>query len=247
VPLINSLGLIFSGILAFVLSIKIFKLEIKKPSFSSVVCQFREGWHVFVSTIAVSIYTISTIFILGIFTNNTIVGYYSAAEKIIKAFRSLLNPISQAVYPHINKTASISKKRALIFINKLTNFVGAGTFVVSLLIFFSSGFIVKIFLGSQYAQSIVVLKILAFLPFLIGLSNILGIQTMLTFNFKKAFSRILVLAGALNVVLVFFLIPLFQHIGAAIALFITEFFVAIFMFLFLKKKGINIFNVNRYE
>jgi O-antigen/teichoic acid export membrane protein len=108
-------------------------------------------------------------------------------------------------------------------------------------IFFSADFIVKIAFGSQYQESAVVLKFLSFLPFIIGLSNIFGIQTMLAFNFKRAFSFILVLAGLLNLILIFILIPFFQQNGAALSLLITEIFVTASMFYYLKNKGIKFF------
>lgn len=55
------------------------------------------------------------------------------------------------------------------------------------MIFVFTEHIVDIALGDNYRQSIIVLKIIAFLPFIIGLSNIFGIQTMLTLGYKKAF------------------------------------------------------------
>jgi PST family polysaccharide transporter len=241
VPLISSLSFLFSGIIAFIFSVRIFKIELFLPSFKMIFYQIKEGWYVFISTIAVSLYTTSTVFILGLLTNNTIVGYYSAAERIIRAIRGLLNPISQAVYPHINKTACISKEKAIEFIRKLFKVVGLGSFIVSVAIFFSADFIVKIAFGSQYQESAVVLKFLSFLPFIIGLSNIFGIQTMLAFNFKRAFSFILVLAGLLNLILIFILIPFFQQNGAALSLLITEIFVTASMFYYLKNKGIKFF------
>jgi len=191
--------------------------------------------------VAISLYTTSNTFILGLFTNNTIVGYYAAAEKIIKAIQGLLNPISQTVYPYISKLASESKERALNFIRKLVKIVGGISFVISFSIFIFADFVVNILLGSQYQQSIIVLRILAFLPFIIGLSNIFGIQTMLTFNLKQAFSKILISAGLLNIVLALILAPLYQHIGISIAVLTTEIFVTLSMFFYLKRKGIKIF------
>lgn len=240
VPLLNFFGYLVAGALALCIVFRDFKIGFKVPSYSSLIHQLKEGWYIFISTMAISLYTVSNTFILGIFTNNTIVGYYSGAEKIIKAVQGLLSPISQTIYPHISKLASESKGQALRFIRKMTFLVGGGSFVLSLIVFMFAGTIVRILLGSQYLESITVLRILSFLPFIIGLSNIFGVQTMLAFDLKKGFSNILISASIINIILAFILVPLYKHIGISYAVVISEIFVTASMFLFLQNKGIKI-------
>jgi polysaccharide transporter, PST family len=222
VPLINSLGFLVSGIIAFYWGIKIFRIKLFLPSVQHIVHQFKEGWYIFISTIAISLYTTSNVFILGLFTNNTIVGYYSAAEKLINAARGLLHPVSQSIYPHISRLASESKEKALIFIKKLIKIIGGGTLILSLIIFILATPIINLALGSQYQQSIVILRILASLPFIIGLSNIFGIQLLLPFNIKKLFTLSIVIPSILHIALLFFVSFLYKEIGVAILVIFTE-------------------------
>ncbi|MFH0818676.1 MAG: flippase [Patescibacteria group bacterium] len=247
VPLISSLGFLMSGLIALVFGIKIFKIKLILPKYHFVLHQLKEGWYIFISTIAISLYSNSNVFILGMFTSNTVVGYYSGAEKIIKAVKSLMIPISQSVYPHINKIANESHEKALFFIKKLFKIVGGGTFVMSSIIFLFADRIISVALGPQYQQSIIILRLLSFLPFLVGLSNVLGIQTMLTFNFKKAFSKILSIAGLFSIVAVFIIAPIYQGAGIALTLLITELFITISMFVYLYKKGLNILTLRKNE
>jgi len=240
VPLINSLGFLVAGGLALWIVYKNFKLIFKYPSLKQLKYQLKEGWYIFISTVAISLYTISNTFILGLFTNNTIVGYYSAAEKLIKAVQGLLAPISQTIYPYISKLVSESKESGIKFIQKITFLIGGISFILSLFIFVFASSIVGIVLGDKYVESVPVLRILAFLPFIIGLSNIFGIQTMLTFNYKKAFSNILICASVINIVLAFILVPFYQHIGISVSVLISEIFVTVAMFLYLQLKGIKI-------
>jgi len=240
VAIINSLGSLVAGIISLIVIFKNFKVKFVFPKIESIKHQLKEGWHIFISNIATSLYTTSNTFILGLFTNNTIVGYYSGAEKIIKAVEGLISPISQTIYPYLSKLVSESKEKALVFLQKLTKFIGGTTFLVSLLIFILSPLIVKIILGDQYQQSILPLRILSFIPFIIALSNIFGIQTMLTFNMKSSFLKILSSAAILSLSLSFLLIPFLKQIGVSISWLITEIFVTVSMFFTLKKKGINI-------
>ena len=130
---------------------------------------------------------------LGLLTNNSFVGYFAAADKIIQAFKGLMGPVSQSIYPYVAKKVSLSKEDGLKFIRKVAFYVGIATSVVSLFIFVSADFLVDLLLGEQYFHSIIILRILALMPLLIGLSNIFGIQTMLNFDRKKAFSKILII------------------------------------------------------
>ena len=95
VPLFTSIGFIIAGILSLRL-IKIeFNVGFKFQSFDTIKMYLKDGWHVFVANIYTSLYTTTNVVLLGIFTNNTIVGYYSIAEKIVGAIAGLFIPINQ--------------------------------------------------------------------------------------------------------------------------------------------------------
>ena len=246
VPLINSLGFIVAGIMALYLIMKDFKIKFKFQSFKTLKAYFIDGWHIFISNIAISLYTTSTTFILGLFTNNTIVGYYSIADKIKSAVQGLLGPISQTIYPYISKKVKENKFEGINFIRKITIYIGLFSFFLSFLLFIFAPEIIYLVAGEKYERSVLVLKIIAFLPFIIALSNIFGIQTMLNFNRKKAFSRILISGSVLNILLSLVIVPLFQEVGSAISVLIVEMFITISMFVYLQKTGINILKGKLY-
>jgi PST family polysaccharide transporter len=239
VPLLNSLGLLIAGLIGLWVVFKDFKTKLIFPTPQNIKYHLQEGWHIFISTVAISLYTTSNTFILGLFTSDTIVGYYSAAERIIRAVQGLLTPISQSVYPYISKLANESKEKAIIFIKKLAFTIGFIGLVLSLLLLVFSPLIVRLFLGQQYTRSVVVLRILSVLPFVVALSNVFGVQTMLPLGYKRAFSVIIIAASLINVILSFVLVPLFYEIGTSFAVVISEAIVTVSMLLYLKSKGIN--------
>jgi PST family polysaccharide transporter len=208
-------------------------VEFVIPSFENIKHQLKEGWHIFISTVAISLYTISNTFILGLFTNNTIVGYYAAAEKIIRVIQSMLTPISQTVYPYISKLASESKEKALNFIKKLLKIIGLGSFIISFLIFIFSTQIVYILLGSHFQNSIIVLKILAFLPFIIGVATVYATLFLLGFGYIKQWKRIILMCSALDIVFIFIFVGALslKHIGVSISWLLTEICVLLLSYL----------------
>ena len=210
------------------------------PKFQSVKQVFIDAWEIFTSTIAINLYTASNIVFLGLLTNNTIVGYFSGAQKIIQNINQLISPVTQAIYPYVSKTASNSKNDALKFLRKIVLILGGGNFIGSVLIFVFAEWIVDILLGTGYEQSILLLRILAFLPFIISLSNIFGIQTMLVFGMKKQFNKVLLSAAIVNTVIVLPMIYFYQAIGVSISMTITEIFVTLSMYIVLKNNNINL-------
>ena len=185
VPIIRALGAIFASFIAIYIINREFKIAFKLQPSKILHHYCKEAYHIFISNIAISLYTVSTTFILGLFTNNTIVGYFAAADRIIQALKGLTGPISQAIYPFISKKVSNSKEEGMRVIRLAAKYIGSLTGVISLSILIFAGPLVHILLGSQYENSVSVLRIMSVLPFLIGLSNVFGIQTMVTFGRKK--------------------------------------------------------------
>ena len=238
VPLLNSLGLILAGILALWIVFKDFGVFFRIPSFENLKYHLKEGWYIFISTVAISLYTISNTFILGLFTNNTIVGYYSAAERIIRVIQGFLAPISQTIYPHISKLMNESKEVGGKFIRKVTLLIGSFSFILSFFIFIFADLIVRIILGSQFTESIIVLRIIAFLPFIIGLSNVFAIQGIIASGNFKIFSKITFLGAISNIILATLLVKLLQAVGVAISVVFAEILVTLVSFYYLKRLGL---------
>jgi len=245
VPVLSSLGTILGGLYALYFIRTNFDVKFTLQKITTLKYYLKEAHHIFISNLAISLYTISTTFILGLFTNNTIVGYFAAGDKIIQAFKGLIGPVSQTIYPYVSKKVHDSKEEGLKFIRKITFYITIFTSFVSLFIFVFAKFLVNLLLGDQYQNSIIVVQILALMPFMIGLSNIFGIQTMLNFGRKKPFSHILIAGSILNLILSFILVPLYQHIGSAISVLIVESFITITMFIYLQRNGLKIIGENK--
>lgn len=245
VPVLSALGTILGGLYALYFIKANFDIKFTFQKIITLKYYLNEAHHIFISNVAISLYTISTTFILGLFTNNTIVGYFAAADKIIQAFKGLMGPVSQTIYPYVSKKVHNSKEDGLKFIKKVAFYIAIFTSLVSLFIFVFAEFLVNLLLGAEYQNSIIVVQILALMPFMIGLSNIFGIQTMLNFGRKKPFSQILIAGSIINLILSFLFVPLYQHIGSAISVLIVESFITIAMFIYLQKNGLKLIGENK--
>jgi len=216
------------------------KLQIKYifPKISLLKLQIKNGWNLFLSTVWINLYTTSNVFILGLFAPATVVGYFAAADKIRMAFQGILSPMSQSVFPYVNNLLNESYERFISFNKKLFKIALLVGTIISIILFLFAEPLVNIVLGRDYQSSILVLRIIAWLPVVIFLSNVFGIQTMLPMNKHKSFAIILFFAAMINLVLSFILVPKYFEIGTAISVLATEIFVTIAFFVFIKKNKI---------
>jgi PST family polysaccharide transporter len=233
-------GSLLAGLTGAVAAFRTFGLQLTGISANAVWEVLREGWTLFLSKGSVSLYTAGNAFILGMLTNHTVVGYYSAAEKIVKSVLGILGPISQAAYPRLSRLAAESKEVALLWGRRMLLLMGGVGCVLSALLIVSAPVIVEVLLGSQYMPSVAVVRILAPIIFLIALSNVLGIQIMLPFGKDRVFTLIIFTAGALNVGGATVLAPAWQAAGMAVAVLSSELFVTVAMLVYLHVRGVSL-------
>ena len=154
VPLMNGLGYIASAIFSLILVFKKYDLVIKFYNARVLLRYIKESFDYFLSRISVSLFTSSNVFVLGIFTNNIIVGYFSIAEKIYNALRSLYGPVSRTLYPYISSKKNITLYKKIFYSITLFNFLIVGVF------WFFAPDIINIISGEFIDLSISVFRIL---------------------------------------------------------------------------------------
>lgn len=210
-----------------------------RVSLSEVKSRFKEGIHVFLSTSAISLYTVSVTVILGFVSGATAVGLFNSANTIRNAAQGLLGPVFQAIYPRVNSLFDSEYVKAMSLIKKAVRGIGILTFIGCSILFFGAELFIDIIAGKEFENAISVLRWLAYVPFLVSLSNLFGVQTMLSHSFKKQFSMFLASGALLNLIIIFPLVHYYSETGAAIAIFATELFITVTMFIFLRKKRID--------
>ncbi len=241
-PLLQSAGTILIGVAGLIVAVGKFHVRFHVPPLGVLRREMVNGWHLFLSKMAITLYTTSNIVILGLLTDTTFVAYYAAGDKIVRAASDgLLAPLSQAVFPHVGRLAAQSKQAALRFAARVATLSGAATLVISAGLFLAAPYLAGFVMREKAAEGVGVIRVLSPLPFVIALSNLFGIQIMVNFGLKQTLTRILTAAGVLNVVLAALLAGPFKHIGVALGALVTEILVTAAMFLVLRRHGLNVF------
>jgi PST family polysaccharide transporter len=205
------------------------------PRLESIFRELRDGASMFASTVWISLYTTLTPTILGLLAGNAAVGYYALADRARQLVQSALGPISQALFPRMSYLFMTNIQQAKSLLWRSAKFIILISAIGSLTLWILAEFIVITLAGEQFRPSIAVLRWLAPLPFIISLSNILGIQIMLPNHKTRAFNWILGVAGFLSLCAISPLIFWKGAEGAAINTFIIECFVTTAMAFYLWK------------
>ena len=234
------LGVLVSGIAGLWICLGRLDLHYKFPRYSQIQEQLADGFHLFVSSASITLYTNTNVFLVGLLAGNVQAGYFSAAEKVVRGVQALLGPITQAIFPHVSAMKAQSKERALQFLRKTLQVVGAFSLVSSIGLLVFARPVALIIFGSKAAGSIPTLRWIAVLPFVVAVSNILGIQTMIPFRLDRQLSRIYITAGILSL---FLSVPLIMRLGsqgAGISVTVIEVLIVLSMWRVIRGHGINL-------
>jgi PST family polysaccharide transporter len=207
---------------------------------ADIIDALKGGWQVFLASTSVAFYASTNTVLLGFVSGNVAAGYFAAGDKLIRAAISMLQPLKAAAYPRVSYLMHNAREDAMTFLRKLFVIQGLLVLSISLVIFFGAPLAVHILYGPTYAPTVGVLRWMAFIPFMAGMTDLFGIQTMLPLGMKTAFSRVLVSSGFLNVALLPLLAKFFAEQGAAAAVLIAESSVAAALAYILYSQGVSL-------
>lgn len=103
VPLLSAAAAFITFMIAITLIKKQFKVNFTHPKIQEIKFIYQNGHHAFVNQLAPNLYNNSAVFLLGLFTNNTLVGLYISATKIIDAMISFGYILSNTFLPYLSR------------------------------------------------------------------------------------------------------------------------------------------------
>ncbi|RLD27456.1 MAG: flippase [Bacteroidetes bacterium] len=231
VPVFNSLGFIVAGLIGLIISLK--HVNYTKPKWNMVKKLFLESFSLFVSNFAVNLYTTCNVFILGIFTGNTIVGVYSSMEKLILAMKNIYVPLYQALFPWLAKQGQEKQNKT---IKKLAPIVlGVGSLITLTIALFGKTILFIIYNDELIGSYTIIFKILSFIAIFAALSMLYNTLYLPAIKKFKTRMIILITGGLINVLLNLFLVRLYGIYGTAFSVVSTELILVILGFYYFKK------------
>lgn len=180
----------------------------------------------FMMTIATTVYTNLDSVMLGFMKGDEAVGYYNAAVKIKTILVSLVTSMGAVLLPRLSfyvkegktkefKELTVRSLQFICFVSiplwiYFTVFAKEGIYFLS---------------GDAYTGSILPMQIIMPTLFLIGISNLLGIQILVPMDRENDVLKSVSLGAIVNLIINAIFIPRFGASGAAFGTLVAEFFV----------------------
>lgn len=236
-----SVSQILVSIAALYVAMRRFKITFTWPSIPQLVNRFREDRTLFFSSVMITVYASSNVFFLGLISAPYNVGIFSAGTRLESIARSFVAlALNQAFFPIVANAFGQGKEQGLRIVRTTFFPLFILMALVSLGLWIIAPYFITLFYGDKFADAISILRIVSLLPITIGLSNLLGIHTMLNLRMDRAFFTVTAVGSVVGLALNLILINKFAHIGAAYAWVITEIYITITMYVYLRFKGIEI-------
>lgn len=199
------------------------KICFVRLTMSEIISTLKPATALFIPQIAIEIYVIFDKSMLGWMTNASSVGIYSKAEQFAKLPLTLVAVLGTVMFPRMSNLHSNNDQKS---ISQFLNISLSSVALIGIGSSFGLAAIAADFipwmLGEEFLPCIRLLYLLAPLAYVIGSSNIIGKQYLITTNHEKTFTVITVIGACCNLLINLLLIPSLTYYGAAFATLLAE-------------------------
>ena len=188
------------------------------------------------ASIAIVIYTLAVTTMLTFIHGGEIVGYYTTARKGIDVIRTMIIAVCAVFLPRLSYYyANNQSKLFEDLVNKGIKILTYATIPATVGVVLTAEYFVPLLFGYDFVNAIKTTQILSFSILTVAFSNFFGYQILVTVGKEKQMLYSTIIGAIVNVVLNFILVFSLKHNGVAIASVITEFCVAIYQVIIVKK------------
>ena len=221
--LLNSCGYLLAGLLSVILVYRQFHLRLHWATWSDIRMQLKEGSAVFGSTFGMNLYRNANVIILKQFVTDDIVGLYSAAEKVVKGFQSIISPAAQALFPHLSqrfKGKPVGENMRLLRRISLP-FTGV-VLLVAIGVFAFAPLISDILCGKEFAACVPLIRIMTLVILFGEINYLVGIVGLINMDGPRYFFQSVIVTGVFSVVFMLMMTPRCGGNAAAWAMSLSE-------------------------
>ncbi|MDD4247590.1 MAG: flippase [Methanosarcina sp.] len=231
---------VFAVMLSYIMTSKIVNRQNTKIVFSFIWDTTKSALPFCLTAIFVTIYFQIDTIMLSIMQNDSAVGYYNAAYRIIFGLMLIPTAFVSSIFPLMSKYCEQSEKKGYceVYTKGFKYLLLISLPITILGITFADKLIIFIY-GPEYTQSINSFKVLLLVIPIIFLTSLFG-PALQAANRQHIVTYVTASNATLNIILNYILIPHYSYIGAAVATVITEGLGFTLMYYFISRDSIKL-------
>jgi O-antigen/teichoic acid export membrane protein len=177
----------------------------------------------FAANIAVSVFIMLDVLMLGFLSNYEQVGLFTSPNKIIMIILVAFTAINTVLLPRLsyNKNNKDEDTNNILLQNTF-DFMSFIIIPAATGLFLSSSRFVPLFFGNEFLGSIIPMQILSFKVIVIMINSFFATNVLIALGYESKFLRAVVLTAIISFVLNWIFIPRFGAVGAAATSVVAE-------------------------
>ena len=213
-PLLVSLGYLVSGLIALYYILVRWRVKLISPSMKNIWQTIKHSTDVFLNNLMPNLYNSFSTVLLGVFGGDVANGKLAAGTKFVNIAQQFMLVLSRAFFPFLSR--KLDKHHIYARINIVLSLC------MLALLFLFAPLIINVFFTEEFADSIIVLRIMSFSIFFLALSNIYGTNYMIIAGYERQLRNTTTIVSIIGFIISFPLIYFWNFIGAALTVTLTR-------------------------
>ena len=209
-PLLNACGYAVCGVIALYLIVGKWKVHLHRPHIASIRQTIKRSTDVFVNNLAPNLFHSFSIMLLGVFGGSAATGVFDGGDKFSTICTRLQSILSQAFFPFLARRGDKHGTFAMLAVGLAVAMCAA--------LFIFAPLIVDMMLTEEFADSAIVMRILAVSLIFFALNNVYGTNYLILHNREKTIRNVTLAGSLIGFGVSLPLVYHFGYVGAALTI-----------------------------
>jgi polysaccharide transporter, PST family len=205
-------------------------IRLKLVKMSEIYAQLRNGWNLLITRLVSNNLSLISGILLAWLVSREAVGYYFAADRLIRAILAFVWPVSIVMVPHLSRIAYEERSSDRLKTINISFLKYGGLLTLFFAIIFTilaKPLVLVLRFGPAFEQSILIFRVLALLIPLNFLANVITQQWLIPLKLDNALIVVYLAAVLVLIAAIFVLVPSLSAMGMAISVLLAEFTIVV--------------------
>ncbi len=213
-PLLTTIGYLLCGIVTMYIILYKWGYHLYRPKLRSIMTCIRQSTDVFLNSMTHNLYNSFSVLLMGFWGGSYANGIYDGAKKFFSVFYYLQDVVARSFFPFLSR-----RKDKFNTFARLNIMLGI---TIAALLFLFAPLIIHIMLGSEFEESVTVLRILAISFIFLEFNQTFGTNYLIVYHHEREQRNITVIASIVGMVVAIPLVRYYTYLGAALTMLLSR-------------------------